>query len=263
MTMIAAWPVVARDRIVHAFKPGGSSTAEGPFRTLRRHEWVSSGARVSRRTDRALSGQLTVFSSLNVDAARLARQGHESAAALVARKAATLEAGLEFTQLSRLLSELPGLEAEQVVKGVIPDDSSPQLTDALREVAVCTEQLRTGDIHLSSILELVFAGQIAEVTEGHVLLTRSDGAATMIPRWMADAVKRDRIGDLLALVADRLDGTSEVIEVVPAICIDYEPVFRPYGRRDPRNRTITAKDARQITGEPQPLRILVPVLIDG
>jgi len=128
--------------------------------------------------------------------------------------------------------------------------------------SISTEQLRTGDIHLSSMLELVFAGQIAEVTEGHVLLTRSDGAATMIPRWMADAVQRDRVGDLLALVADRLDGTSEVIEVIPAIYIDYEPVFRPYGRRDSRNRTITAKDARQITGEPRPLRILVPVLID-
>ena len=236
--------------------------AEGPFRTLRRHEWVSSGTRVSRRTDSGLNGQLTVFSSLNVDAARLARRRHESAAFLVARTAATLEAGSEFAQLSRLLSELPGRDAEQVVKGMLPDEPSPELTEALRKVAVCTEQSRTGDIHLSSMAELVFAGQIAEVTKWHVVLTRSNGAATMIPRWMADAVKRDRVGEFLALVADRLDGTSSVIEVVPAIDIEYEPAFTPYGRRDTRARTITSQDARQIAGQPQQLRVLVPVLID-
>ena len=47
MTMITAWPVVIRDRIVQAFKPGGSPDAEAPFRTLRRHAWVSQGVRVT------------------------------------------------------------------------------------------------------------------------------------------------------------------------------------------------------------------------
>ena len=74
--MIAAWPVVVRDRIVHAFKPGTSPAGEAPFRTLRRHEWVSQGVRVTLFADHGLAGQMTFFSSLNVVAARLARRGN-------------------------------------------------------------------------------------------------------------------------------------------------------------------------------------------
>jgi hypothetical protein len=35
-----------------------------------------------------------------------------------------------------------------------------------------------------------------------VLLVRVSGPATMVPRWMAVAAQRDRVGALLALVAD-------------------------------------------------------------
>src|ERR1700749_1331583 len=115
MTMIAAWPVVARDRIVHAFKPGKSAAAEAPFRTLRRHEWVSKGVRVTLFADGGLAGQFTFFSSLNVMAARRARPGNVPGAERVARAAADLEAGPEFAAFRRCLAELPNREAEQVV----------------------------------------------------------------------------------------------------------------------------------------------------
>src|SRR6202034_3145233 len=117
MSVIASWPVVVRDRSVHAFKPGGSPAAEAPFRTLRRHEWVSQGVRVTLFADRGLAGQLTFFSSLNVMAARLARRGNAPAATRVARAAADLEAGPEFSVLRSLLSKLPDHEAERVVSG--------------------------------------------------------------------------------------------------------------------------------------------------
>ena len=264
--MIAAWPVVIRDRIVQAFKPGGSPDAEAPFRTLRRHAWVSQGVRVTLFGGRGLAGQLTFFSSLNVMAARLARRGNALAAARVARAAADLEAGPEFAVLRTLLSELPGREAEQVVGGLFVADGPAALTDALRAVASRTEQVRSNDIVLSSPAEVVFAGRIAEVSDRFVLLVEMEGTATMVPLWMADAARRDRVGDLLALVADKLDGASAVIQVVPAI--EVESVveaggFSPFGRGDARTLSITAEDAQLLTGTPQPLRILVPVTIDG
>src|ERR1700722_6607340 len=132
MTMIAAWPVVVRDRSVRAFKPGGSPAAEGPFRTLRRHEWVSQGVRVTLFADHGLAGQMTFFSSLNVVAARLARRGNSSAAERVARAAADLEAGPEFAVLRSRLSELPDREAERVVNGMLREDTPAALTKALR-----------------------------------------------------------------------------------------------------------------------------------
>ena len=264
--MIAAWPVVVRDRIVHAFKPGGSSASEAPFRTLRRHEWVSQGVRVTLFADRGLAGQMTFFSSLNVAAARLARRGNAPAAARVARAAADLEAGPEFAVLRSLLSELPDREAEQVVGGMIPEDGPAALTEALRAVAGRTEQVRANDVLLSSPAEVVFAGRIAEVSDRFVLLVQVKGTATMVPLWMAGAAQRDRVGDFLVLVADKLDGACAVVEAVPAIDIDGAPEadgFNPFGRSDARTRSITADDERLLAGEPQSLRILVPVTIDG
>ncbi len=264
--MIAAWPVVVRDRIVHAFKPGGSPAAEAPFRTLRRHEWVSQGVRVTLFADRGLAGQLTFFSSLNVVAARLARRGNAPAAARVARAAADLEAGPEFAVLRSLMSQLPDREAEQVVYGLLPENGSAALTEALRAIASRTEQVRANDILLSSPAEVVFAGRIAEVSDRFVLLVEMKGTTTMAPLWMAGAARRDRVGDFLALVADKLDGTSAVVEAVPAIDIDDPPGadgFSPFGRGDARTRSITADDARLLAGEPQSLQILVPVTIDG
>ena len=264
--MIAAWPVVIRDRIVHAFKPGGSPASEAPFRTLRRHEWVSQGVRVTLFADRGLAGQMTFFSSLNVVAARLARRGNAPAAARVARAAADLEAGPEFAVLRSLLSKLPDREAEQVIGGLFPERGPAALAEALRAVASRTEQVRANDIVLSSPAEVVFAGRIAEVSDGFVLLVQVKGTATMVPLWMAGAARRDRVGDLLALVADKLDGASAVVEAVPAIDIDDAPVadrFSPFGRGDARTRSITADDVRLLAGEPQSLRILVPVTIGG
>jgi hypothetical protein len=114
--------------------------------------------------------------------------------------------------------------------------------------------------------EVVFAGRIAEVGDGYVMVVQVKGTATMVPLWMAGAARRDRVGDLLALVADKLDGASAVVEAVPAIDIDDAPKadgFSPFGRGDARTRIITADDVRLLAGEPQSLRILVPVTIGG
>jgi hypothetical protein len=209
---------------------------------------------------------MTFFSSLNIMAARLARRGNAPAAERVARAAADLEAGPEFAVLRSLLSELPEGEAEQVVGGKFPEDGPAALTEALRAVASRTEQVRANDIVLSSPAEVVFAGRIAEVSDGFVLLIQVKGTATMVPLWMAGAARRDRVGDFLALVADKLDGASAVVEAVPAIDIDDAPGadgFSPFGRADPGARSITAEDVRLLAGEPQSLRIIVPVTIDG
>lgn len=264
MTMIATWPLVARDRIVHAFKPGGSPSAEGPFRTLRRHAWVSPGVRVTLVADRGFAGQMTFFSSLNVAAARLARRGDGSAAERVARAAADLEAGPEFADLRRWLSELPGREAEQVVSGQLPERVPDALTAALRAAASRTERVRASDILRSSPAEVVFAGHIAQVSGAYVIV-QAEGQATMVPRWMAGAARRDRMGALIALVTDKLEGASAVVEAIPAIDIEDAPKadgFSPFTRGDARATSITADDTSLLAGEPEPLRILVPVTID-
>ena len=144
-----------------------------------------------------------------------------------------------------------------MVSGQFPEDGPAALTEALRAVASRTEQVRANDILLSSPAEVVFAGRIAEVSDRFVLLVQVKGTATMVPLWMAGAARRDRVGDFLALVADKLDGASAVVEAVPAIDIDDTPGadgFSPFGRGDARTRSITADDVRLLAGDPQSLR---------
>jgi len=207
---------------------------------------------------------MTVFSSLNVAAARLARRGNSPAAERVARAAAALESGPEFALLRRLLSELPDQEADQVIGGVLPEGVPDTLAIALRAIANRTGQVCADDISLSSPAEMMFAGRIAEIREEYVLLVQAKGQSAIVPRWMAGAAHREQVGELLALVSDRLDDASAVVEAVPAIEIDDPPEiggFTPFGRDDTRTRSITADDARLLAGRPQPLRILFPVTI--
>jgi hypothetical protein len=110
-----------------------------------------------------------------------------------------------------------------VVNGLLPEDAPAALTDALRAAVSRTEQVRADDVLLSSPAEVVLAGRITEVSDSYVLMVQVKGQATIVPRWMAVAAQRDRVGALLALVADKLDGASAVVEVIPAIDIDDPP----------------------------------------
>lgn len=66
------------------------------------------------------------------------------------------------------------------------------------------------------------------------------------------------------LVMGKLDSSSAVIEAVPAIEVDEnDEAFSPFGCGDPRVRSLTCSDERLLAGKPEPLRILVPVLIDA
>jgi hypothetical protein len=261
---ISAWPVVGRRRVIHAYKPGETSTSEGPFRTLRGHHWASPGVRVTHRAGRRLVGQMTLFSCLNVESARLARHGNPVEAARVAHAAAELEAGPEFAELQHIMSALPDFDAKQVLEGVLPEGSPKELTAALNAVARLTEQWRVSQLSLATLAEVI-TGRISEVHEGYVILVPAGGPATALPRWMAVAAQRDKVGSLLALVTDKLDGGCAVVEAVPAIDIDATPdaeVLAPFSRKDPRVLSITESDERLLAGKPQPLRVLVPVLIE-
>ena len=258
---IAAWPVATRSRLVRAFRPGEPSGAEGPFRTLRSHRWATAGVRVTRRAAGRLGGQLTIFSSLNVDAARLARRGVLDAAGRLAYAAGTLEGSPDFARLRGILATLPADEALRVVDGVLPPDAPAGLTDTLRALAHRTDQRRAQERALGTSLE-VMTGRIIEVHDQYVLLAGPAQPTTLVPRWMATTAHRTRVGDPLALLMDRLGDATAVIEAVPAIDTDTPP-FSPFGRDDPRTRTITTADEHLLAGQPEPPVVLVPVQIDA
>lgn len=84
-------PFTTRDAILAILRPGKAAT-EGPFRTLRDHEWASAGLRVDVRTVLGqVLGRAHLYSSLNTDAARAVRLHREDLARRLAARAGELE----------------------------------------------------------------------------------------------------------------------------------------------------------------------------
>lgn len=256
---VERWPIVGRSQLVRAFRPG-ESRKEAPFRTLRAHGWATAGVGVVTRDERSASGRLTIFSVLNVDAARLAREGEHRGAAQLAGAAARVESSKGFLELKQLLSGHPLEEVSAVLEGGAPEDQWPDLHELLRQIARETKATRT---RISPRVKLsgVVTGRVSEAQGGFVVLTAEGGARTAVPRWLAQSAHRANVGDLLALVTEKLDDQQMVVNALPGIETSRaSPKFSPFGRRA-KVHALTAADAKKLAGSPAPLHILVPVSI--
>jgi hypothetical protein len=255
--MIEVWPVALRARLVRAFRPG-EPPKEAPFRTLRKHGWASSGVSIVCREHSHASGRLTVFSMLNVDAARLAREGRSREAVAFAKAAAKIEMGKAFAQLKAMVSGRPSAETAEAIQGT-SKTQSPQLLAVLRLIARETQAARKRFVVADTTLQTV-AGRISETLPDAVVL-ESSSQKTYVPRGLAESANRVNVGDLLALVTERLDPAQVAFEVLPAIAVENEiQTVSPFGRSAPIHQ-LTAADARLLRRDPAPLRVLVPVTV--
>lgn len=256
---VERWPIAGRSQLVRAFRPGESSK-EAPFRTLRAHGWTTAGVSVVTRDQRSASGRLTIFSVLNVDAARLAREGEHRGAAQLAKAAAGIEGSEGFLELKQLLTGHPLEEVSAVLEGAAPEDEWPDLHELLRRIARETKATRSRMAPKVRLSEVV-TGKISEAQEGFLVLTAEGGARTAVPRWLAQSAHRESVGDFLALVTERLDDQQMVVNALPGIETSRDSSkFSPFGR-SAKVHSLTAADAKQLAGSPGPLRILVPVSI--
>lgn len=256
---VARWPIVSRSQLVRAFRPGEQSTKEGPFRTLRTHGWSTAGVGVVTRAERSASGRLTIFSVLNVDAARLARDGEHRHAVSVAKAAEEIECSAAFVQLKQLLSGRSDSEVSAVLEGAAPETEWPDVHAVLKRIALETKSARarfSSKVHFSPVV----TGRISEAQADVLVLTEEGGARTAVPRWLAHAAHRESLGDCLALMTERLDDQQMVVSAIPGIETGGKPKFNPFGR-GARVHALTDADAKKLAGKPSPLRILVPVAI--
>ncbi|MDQ1306255.1 MAG: hypothetical protein QG671_2087 [Actinomycetota bacterium] len=266
MGEVLAWPVVRREEIVRAAAPGGASDREPPFRALRVKGWATSGVRVPRRRDGRLAGQLVMYCSLNVDAARFARLGDALAAARAARGAERLEAGPGFAQLKDLLRGLGEEQQAAVLDGEVPQgEQGAQLRILLESLAQEVARI-TADLPYPHDR---FAGEVSERRGDSVVVSATDGTRMAVPLWLVQAVHRDQVGDRLIVISVRLDDRQALVQVLPGIAVPpqravAEPTetFTPFGRGR-RALEVSREDTALLRGIPQPLRVLVPVTVEG
>lgn len=259
---IDLWPIVARSHLVQAFRPGEHSGKEGPFRTLRAHRWATAGVNIVTRGARHASGRLTIFSVLNLSAARYARDGDERAALEFAKGAARVETSDAFSRLKDILSGKPLDEVTSAATGEVSRKDWPEFFEVLQAVANETRKVSQSTRSRSHRSELV-TGKILESRAEGLVLEAPSGAKTLVPRWLGQAAHRENVGDALALVSDRIDKTQMVVQAFPAI--EIQPARRtvlPFGRTAPVLE-LTAADARRLSHRPRPLTLLVPVSIEA
>lgn len=251
---------------MRVFRPGEEVTNEAPFRTLRRHAWATAGVRIATRTSGRAAGQVTIFSALNLEAARLARLGELPAATRLAKHAASIETSRDFVTLAVLLAGLSPHVVGSVARGLLPQDlpQAEELWSVLRLIARRTEKVRSSRPMRRWRAELV-AGRISQVSGPSLVLTTTDGESSMIPRWLGSSVHREQVGDELAVLTDRLGDSSALAVALPALDVDKttaSPDFDPFAR-DVRVGVLTASDMRKISGTAAPPRVLVPIAIEG
>jgi hypothetical protein len=211
MSEVLTWPVVRREEIVRAFSPGAVPAKESPFRALRAKRWASAGVSVPRRRAGRLAGQLVMYCSLNVDAARLVRAGNEDAARRAARAAKEVEAGPGFARLRELLQVLSEQQQQAVMEGQVPaGESAFELKAVLWALAEQIATLRVSAGLPSS--DDRFAGRVSERRGDSVLVKAQDGTRTAAPLWMVRAVHRDQVGDRVALISVRLDDHQALVQ---------------------------------------------------
>lgn len=259
---VELWPVVTRGQVVGAFKNVADEDAgEAPFRTLRHHGWATSGSRIRTRSGGHIAGGLVLYCSLNVDAARLARLGFEDEASKLAVEASKIESSRAWNDMLDLLAKGSDDDAKAAVFGTTHQRA---LTTLLRRLGRETERARRRHKVLKSVYEIT-VGSVSEAHPGYVIVRTIQGDDTAIPRWIASGVSRDKPGDLVALLNERLGARKAILEAVPAIDVDLPDStndYSPFDDTDPRNR-LSAKDAPFFRAAPAPLRVLVPVTIEG
>jgi hypothetical protein len=259
---VKQWPVATRGQVVGAFKNlADEAASEAPFRTLRHRGWATGGTRLRTRRGGHITGGIVIYSSLNVDAARLARLGFHDEAADLAAEALKVETSETWQHMLEILATGSEDEAREAVSGVVHRDT---LGDLLRSVSRLTERARDRHKVLSTVYEIT-VGSVAESRPGYVVVHTTAGEDTAVPRWIAAGVARDKPGDLVALLHERLGARKAILEAMPAIDVDDSETasdYSPFDRADVRNR-LSSADAPYLQGEPAPLRILVPVTIEG
>lgn len=256
------WPVALRTDLVRAFRPGESSTREAPFRTLREHDWATAGVSVHLHDGRHAAGKLVLFSILNVEAAISARSGDAEMAVELARAAERLEKSRWFKLVQSLLADLPATDVVAFVEGAAVPGSA-KLSTTLRMLALQTERVRHQKRFARRRISF-HVGQISRVEGEYVVITSETESSVAVPRGLARAAHRERIGECLAVINSQPDERELIVRAVPGIDLRSPVVegFSPFAR-SPGFEPVSRADVAYLRGRPAPLTIRFPVTIES
>jgi hypothetical protein len=217
--VIVELPLVTAAEIAAEYRPGGRATVKATLRRLRERELVSAGvAEHPRGVGGRVAGVWHVYSALNLDAARAARDDDEPGAKALAKAAARIERRRATVEFVRRLADLGGsvsLRRRFEWASSLDDD----LAGALRSFVDATVAERNRLVHdPTSVprLALVVAlhGELAELAlEGAV-------APVSVPIPDLELLDSAFVGAALALRFEPFGIGQTLLKATPAIKLD-------------------------------------------
>jgi hypothetical protein len=253
------WPIASRQDLVRAFRPGAQAKREGPYRTLRDHGWATGGVALPIRHHGKAAGRVMMFSILNVEAAICARCGDRAAASWFMKAAGRIEASQAFARLLEHLAPLSARAASSVVEGSAAL-GDPELGAILRTLASETETVRHKRMTPKQFV-FFHIGRVSSMTDSYVVVTSEGGTSLAVPRLLARAAHREKVGECLGVLNSQVDNHELIVRAVPGI--ELAPQGKPYS---PFDRVafdrISDADAAYLRGQPVPLTIRIPVTIE-
>jgi hypothetical protein len=196
--VIVDWPLATRDEIVAAFKLGADIASDSPLKTLRQKGIVSPGVRVLPRHGGRLAGQKVFYSSLCIDAARLARHGRLDLARSLCAAASELEQMPEA-----------GVVAQAAVDGKLPAGMLTRLAVATSNVA------RSFQDELAQISD-VTTGRVVSIEGDTVVIVAPDGAEWCLIRRTLPAELAER-GTPMVVVTEWLGAAGALVSARPGV----------------------------------------------
>jgi hypothetical protein len=182
------------------------------------------------REDGRIADRLTLFSSLNIDAARLSRAGDAERASAAAKAASEIEEGDLMTALVTLLRFMPRDTVRGFLRGQMPDqEQHPQFWGLTRQIAQQTAKVRAEFVPPPDTETI---GVVSSASADEVLVSSAGGQRVHVPRAAASSLKLDHDGDLLAVHTEIAEDGRVIIDVLPAIELPGvdEVSFDPFAR---------------------------------
>lgn len=247
--MPVAVPFVTRREIARDYRPDATVSDESAIRSLRSKHSLSDGISVAARGGSGkLGGRLHVYSALNREAARAARQNNHALAVRIAKAARTLETTSQAKRLTSALVEAMALSGSVDLARVLSRvELLPDITALQRQQ---TEVLKK----LNVTAPAMFTGYVVRLTLAEAWLSLGGLTAPVaIPRVMLDEVGVGEVGSAIAASWEILAGGRTLMTVEPAldaaVNADGASLVDMYGT--PWGRVLTeADELLHITGTP-------------
>jgi hypothetical protein len=260
--MLAELPFTIADQIAAEYKPGAGVSTKAALRTLRDKQLITQGvSRPIPGTKGKLAGELHLYSSLNIDAVRMHRMGHEPAARMLVKAAGRIEKKKETVAIADDLAQRSGL-AVTGLHLAFSEMLTTQQGDVLRAVTEDTERARRKIAGADGVEPPAYAkimklhGDVAELK-----LENSEAVFSFTRSELQSAMLMVFVGATVALVREHLAPGMTLLRTSGALDLGATsgPAVYPYARPLPADRGPVALEGAlsAATTIPTPRRIAI------